>query len=62
MARKKKKEAVTEEPVVSRSVQIKLEMIAQRLGTSVGQLLENYGRPEDVIEKFDSGELQLLNE
>lgn len=57
---RKKKEQKQEEH--SRSNQIKLETIAQKLGTSVGQLLEDYGSPETVIEKFDSGELQLLNE
>lgn len=60
MARKKKEQAKTVQP--DRSTQIKLESIAQRLGTSIGQLLEDYGTPESVIAKFDSGELQLLNE
>ena len=59
MARKRKKQ---EPETPSRSVQIQLESIAQRLGTSVGQLLEDYGTPETVIEKFNAGELQLLNE
>ncbi len=58
MAKKNKQELEN----TSRSVQIQLESIAQRLGTSVGQLLEVYDTPETVIEKFNTGELQLLNE
>lgn len=59
MARKKKEK---NQEIPSRSTQIKLESIAQKLGTSVGQLLEDYKTPETVIEKFESGELQLLND
>lgn len=62
MPRKKKQEKQEQQSGPSRPTQIKLESIAQKLGTSVEQLIEDYGAPETVIEKFDSGELQLLNE
>lgn len=64
MSRGKKKTLI--DPVtannVERSIQIKLSEIAKRLGTTVPSLLESYGDAETVIEKFDSGRLQLLNE
>lgn len=43
-------------------LQIRLEEIAERLGSSVNTLLEQYGNAQTVIEKFEKGELQLLNE
>ena len=42
--------------------QIKLEEIAERLGSNVYTLLEQYGDAKTIIEKFEKGELQLLNE
>ena len=65
MARRKKTAIVQElppKPEVSRTVQIRLAEIARKLGTSVSSLIEDYGSPEVVIERFDSGSLQLLNE
>lgn len=41
---------------------IRLEEIALFLGSSVNTLLEQYGDPKTVIEKFEKGEIQLLNE
>lgn len=55
MARKKKQK-------VDRNTQIKLQEIAERLGTRVDTLLEEHGDPKTVIEKYESGELMLLNE
>jgi hypothetical protein len=67
MAKKKKKSTkrapkkrVSNE--ASRSVQIRLNAIAHKLGTTVPDLLESYGDAETVIEKFDSGNLSLLVE
>lgn len=48
--------------VVSRAIQIRLAQIAQKLGTTTTDLLEQYGDARTVIEKFDSGNLQLLVE
>jgi hypothetical protein len=39
-----------------------LEEIAEKLGTTIENLLEEYGDEETVIEKFNSGELKLLND
>jgi hypothetical protein len=53
----------TEDPaIVSRAIQIRLAQIAQKLGTTTIELLEQYGDARTVIEKFDSGNLQLLVE
>lgn len=57
---KAKKEQKRQE--VDRSLQVKLSEIASRLGTSVDLLVEQHGDPETVVEKWESGELQLLNE
>jgi hypothetical protein len=73
MARGKKKAPKTtaaideiqqvEDPaVVSRAIQIRLAQIAQKLGTTTTDLLEQYGDARTIIEKFDSGSLQLLVE
>lgn len=40
----------------------KLEEIANQLGTTVQQLLENHGTPQQIIEKFNSGTLRILND
>lgn len=58
MAKKRKKK--TEE--ISRTAQIKLNEIASKLGTTISMLVETYGEPEKIIEDFESGKLQLLNE
>lgn len=55
---KKKKKAQE----VDRSLQIKLQNIAEQLGTNVTQLIEEHGDPETVVEKYNNGELQLLND
>lgn len=47
---------------VSRSTQIKLGEIAGKLGTTIEKLMESYNDPKEVIEKYEKGELQLLNE
>ena len=60
MPRKKKKSQKKQE--MDRSLQVKLSEIASRLGTSVDMLVEQHGDPETVVEKWESGELQLLNE
>lgn len=60
MARKAKKSKKKQE--MDRSLQVKLSEIASRLGTSVDLLVEQHGDPETVVKKWESGELQLLNE
>lgn len=66
MAKRKKRikpKKISRSPdIPTRSTQIKLETIARKLGTSVSFLLESYGDPEIIIEKFDSGDLMLLVE
>lgn len=66
MGRKKKavveKKTPEEIEEISRTVQIRLSEIARKLGTTVTALLESYGDPKTVIEKFDSGSLSLLME
>jgi hypothetical protein len=57
MAKKRKKAQE-----VDRTLQIKLQNIAEQLGTNVTQLIEEHGDPETVIEKYNNGELQLLND
>jgi predicted DNA-binding protein YlxM (UPF0122 family) len=42
--------------------QKKLKEIAEKLGTSTQQLLEEYKNADAIIEKYETGELQLLNE
>jgi hypothetical protein len=56
MAKKKKREEV------DRSTQIKLQEIASILGTRIETLLEEYGDPKTIVEKYERGEIQLLNE
>lgn len=45
-----------------KSNQVLLEEIAEKLGTSVQDLLEQYGTVEEVIDRYNSGELKLLND
>lgn len=47
---------------VSRTKQIKIDEIANKLGTTVEKLLEEYKNPDAIIKKFESGELRLLSE
>jgi hypothetical protein len=47
---------------VSRTTQIKLNEIANKLGTTVEKLMESYNDPKEVIKKYESGELKLLTE
>jgi hypothetical protein len=65
MSRKKRAvEAMSteEKEEASRNVQLRLEEIARKLGTSVSDLLESYGDAQTIIEKFDSGNISLLIE
>lgn len=66
MAKRKKKIKLekTERPakIATRTTQIRLREIAKKLGTTVPSLLESYNSPEEIIEKYDSGELTLLTE
>jgi hypothetical protein len=67
MAKQKKRQTKMEHykipsPEKSISVQARLEQIANKLGTSVTDLLESYGDAQTVIERFDSGNIQLLSE
>lgn len=60
MARKKKN---SNENTIPRNLEIKLDEIASRLGTTVNDLLESYGDdPQLIIEKFDTGKLRMINE
>lgn len=59
MAKKKDSKKKQE---MDRSIQIKLQEIASRLGTSVDMLVESHGDPETIVSKYEAGELQLLNE
>ena len=43
-----------------KSNQVLLEEIAEKLGTSVQDLLERYDNIDEVINKYQSGELKLL--
>ncbi len=65
MAKKKKKVSMKKpRPIkeTDRTTQIRLSNIARKLGTTVPVLLESYGDPKIIIEKFDSGDLSLLTE
>jgi hypothetical protein len=65
MSRKKKTlegKTPDEKEEASRNVQLRLEEIARKLGTSVSELLESYGDAKTIIEKFDSGSVSLLME
>lgn len=56
MAKRKKRQEL------DRSTQIKLQEIASKLGTKIESLLEEYGDPQTIVEKYEKGEIQLLNE
>lgn len=58
MARRKK----IEKRDPTRTEQIRLADIASKLGTNVNDLLESYGDPKTIIDKFDSGDLRLIVE
>jgi len=67
MAKHKRKTNMTERyhipsPEQSTTVQARLAQIAAKLGTTVDELLESYGDAQTVIERFDSGSIQLLSE
>jgi len=64
MSRKKRsvEKTLEEKEEISRTIQIRLVEIARRLGTTVNDLLESYGDPKTIIEKFDSGNISLLVE
>ena len=47
---------------VSRTEQVKLNEIANKLGTTIEKLMESYKNPSEIISKYESGELKLLNE
>lgn len=61
MAKKKPTIPVAKDPV-NRSIQIKLDSIAQSLGLTITELLEQYGNAQVIIEKYDAGELKIINE
>ena len=57
---RQKEELTMEEK--EKSSQVLLEEIAEKLGTSVQDLLERYGSIDEVISKYQSGELKLLSD
>jgi hypothetical protein len=57
---RQKEELTMEEK--DKSKQILIEQIAEKLGTSVQDLLERYSDIDSVIEKYRNGELKLLND
>lgn len=57
---RQKEELTMEEK--ERSNQVLLEEIAEKLGTSIQDLLERYESIDEVISKYQSGELKLLSD